>query len=89
MNGKRVMPRPASNAVRRIDGMLRRESCGRFARIRQLAAMPDYIPTLRRTVLADAYDAAQAERSLTWCGRRSLDAPCRRSNSSQAIAENR
>lgn len=55
-------PRRARNAVRRIDLMLLRESCGRFASIRQLAGMPDYVPTLRRKVLADAYDATQQKR---------------------------
>lgn len=52
----------ASRQARRIDRRLQRHSQGRFRSINHLATTPGYIPTLRDTVLADAYDAAQAAR---------------------------
>lgn len=48
--------------ARRIDYLVRRESCGRFRSLRQLVTTPGYTPTLRHTELAAAYDAAQAAR---------------------------
>lgn len=48
--------------TRRIDRMLQRESSGRFRSMRQLITTPGYTSTLRKAALADAYDAAQAER---------------------------
>ena len=60
----KTTPVPAMDpkAIRRIDSILRRESCGRFRSMRQLITTPGYTPTLRRADLADAYDAAQAAR---------------------------
>lgn len=48
--------------ARRIDAILRRESCGRFRNMRHLITTPHYTPTLRNPLLADAYDAAQEAR---------------------------
>lgn len=51
-----------ANSTKRIDTMLRRESCGRFRSMRHLITTSGYVPTLRHPELADAYDAAQAAR---------------------------
>lgn len=48
--------------ARRIDRRLQRHSQGRFRSMNHLATTPGYTPTLRDTILADAYDAFQGAR---------------------------
>lgn len=52
----------ALKTQRTLDRRLQRASCGRFRSLRQLVTTPEYTPTLRDPVLADAYDAAQEHR---------------------------